>query len=257
MAIEVFKRSEKKYVIDNDTFLSMREFLKQYMTPDKYNVDNQVYSINNLYYDTKDDYLIRTSIDKPRYKEKLRVRSYGVPKCDSIVFIELKKKFDSITYKRRTKIVLEDAYNFIENKKMPENTDLINYQVLNELNYFINLYNPIPKMKICYERYAFFSNESKDLRVSFDRNIFYNNKDIRLENDDKGTRLLKENFWVLEIKGEKGVPLWLARYLSENKIFSTGFSKYGSSHKKLITISEEDYQWLLQEQEPLLAKSLQ
>ena len=256
MAIEVFQRSEKKYVINNETYLKMRDFLKSYMVPDKYNKNDETYHITNIYYDTHDNYLIRNSIEKPVYKEKIRLRSYGIPDLDSFVFIELKKKFNKITYKRRTKLKLFEAYDFFEKNIIPQESDYINKQVLNEILYFKTIYNPIPRVKLSYDRYAFFSSENKDLRVSFDTKIYYNTENLKLENEDKGIQLLNDDFWILEIKAEKGIPLWLVKYLSENKIYSTGFSKYGSVHKKLISLTKEDHKCFIQQQLPLLAKSI-
>ncbi|MBE7054130.1 MAG: polyphosphate polymerase domain-containing protein [Ruminococcaceae bacterium] len=256
MAIEVFRRSEKKYVIDNEAYLKMRNFLKTYMISDKYNKDDNTYHISNIYYDTHDDYLVRNSIEKPIYKEKIRLRTYGTPDLNSFSYIELKKKYNGITYKRRTKIKLYEAYDFLNNKIFPENNGYINKQVLNEISYFISVYNPVPKIKISYDRYAFFSLDTKDLRVSFDRNIFFNTENLQLESSEKGNRLLKEDYWILEIKAEKGIPIWLTNYLSENKIYSTGFSKYGSIHKRLISLTKEDDKCFMQQQLPLLAKSL-
>ena len=257
MPIEVFNRVEKKYAITENTYLEIRDFLKKYVVLDKHNVNDATYPICNIYYDTGDNYLIKNSIEKPEYKEKLRLRSYGVPDSDDqIVFLEMKKKYKGITYKRRSRLKLWEAYEFLNNHKFPEKSDYINVQVLNEIDYVIKFYNPIPKMKISYDRYAFFSTESRDLRISFDSNIFINKEHLRLEDPDKGERLLKENYRVMEIKAEKSIPLWLSEYLSKNKIYPTGFSKYGSGYKKYLSETLEGEQCSILQQEPLLAKSL-
>ena len=137
MAIEVFNRHEQKYLLDADTFQKVLEVMDEHMMPDKYNVNREPYTISNIYFDTEDDYLIRTSLSKPKYKEKLRLRSYGVPNNDSNVFLEIKKKFNDIVNKRRTVLKLSEAYDFISSGKPPEIKEYMNKQVLKEIEYFL------------------------------------------------------------------------------------------------------------------------
>ena len=89
MAIEVFNRYEKKYRIRDDTYYKLRERLSEYMEADEHSKDGDFYTICNIYYDTPDNYLIRKSIDGSVYKEKLRLRSYGVKAPDEKVFLEI------------------------------------------------------------------------------------------------------------------------------------------------------------------------
>ena len=99
MAIEVFNRYEKKYIIDEDTFHKLTYQIADYMNPDAYNRNGEAYRISNIYYDTENDQLIRASIEKPVYKEKLRLRAYGTPELTDNVFVEIKKKYDGIVKK--------------------------------------------------------------------------------------------------------------------------------------------------------------
>ena len=124
MAIEVFNRYEHKYIVDKATFEKIIKILDQHMEIDSHNRNYTPYTISNIYYDTSDDYLIRTSLSKPDYKEKLRLRSYGVPDRESKVFLEIKKKFNGIVNKRRTKLKLNEAYDFLISKKIPEPIDV-------------------------------------------------------------------------------------------------------------------------------------
>ena len=78
----VFNRYEKKYLMPESVYLALCERLKEQMSVDQYGLT----TICNLYYDTPDDLLIRRSIERPKYKEKLRLRSYGIPEKDSVVF---------------------------------------------------------------------------------------------------------------------------------------------------------------------------
>ena len=140
MAIEVFNRYEKKYMLDKEQYEAVINKMSSHMEVDAYNKDNKFYMISNIYYDTPDDRLIRASIEKPAYKEKMRVRSYGVPGIDDNVFVEIKKKYNGIVNKRRTGIKLGDAYDYLDGKitagMLEKKNERINRQVLGEIDYF-------------------------------------------------------------------------------------------------------------------------
>lgn len=234
MAIEVFNRVEKKYLIDEKKYDLFCEAIGTFMEYDRFCVNGEFYSINNIYYDTETNELIRRSIDKPPYKEKLRIRSYGVPNLDDKVFLEIKKKFKGVVNKRRTLIRLYRAYDFIDKGVMPKESEYINGQVINELKYFIDFYKPVPKLFLKYDRLAMFGREDENLRITFDKNITVRRKDLRLESGDYGDLLLKDNKILMEIKTINSFPLWLVDILSRYEIKNTSFSKYGTEYMKFI-----------------------
>ena len=235
VAIEVFNRYEHKYKLDRETFEKVLEILDAHMDMDSHNKDHIPYTIANIYFDTPDDYLIRTSLDKPEYKEKLRLRAYGVPDMDSKVFLEIKKKFNGIVNKRRTKLTLEEAYRFIETGKAPEPKDYMNKQVLRELEYFLKIYNVSPKLYLAYDRIAYFEKGNKDLRISFDMNIRSRRYDLALEKGDYGERILKEDVYIMEIKTSLAKPLWITHMLADLNIRRNRFSKYGTEFKNMLS----------------------
>ncbi len=234
MAIEVFNRYEKKYMLDEVTFKRLLDRISDYMEPDKYNKNGQFYSISNIYYDTDDNRLIRSSIEKPVYKEKLRMRSYGTPDTSDKVFLEIKKKYNGIVNKRRTSIVLEDAYQYMEDGTFPKETECLNRQVLKEIDYFKSIYDLKPKVYLSYDRYAFFEKNDGDFRVTFDTNITTRRGDVRLESGSYGNRLLPQNIYLMEIKINGSVPMWFTSCLSDLKIYPVSFSKYGTEYKRYV-----------------------
>ena len=234
MGIEVFNRYEKKYLISNLQYELLLKHLYDYMEDDVHNKDQTNYTICNVYYDTENNYLIRHSIDKPIYKEKLRLRSYGTCQLDSLVYLELKKKYEGMVNKRRTTIKLLDAYNFIESRTKPKLEPYMNAQVLNELSYFIMHYRLKPQLVLSYDRKALFGKDDKNFRITFDSNILTRRYDIGLEYGIYGMPLLKEDLKLMEIKLSKGTPLELCRLLSQYKIYPTSFSKYGTEYKNSI-----------------------
>lgn len=234
MAIEVFNRYEKKYMLDEVTFKRLLDRISDYMEPDKYNKNGQFYSISNIYYDTDDNRLIRNSIEKPVYKEKLRMRSYGTPDTSDKVFLEIKKKYNGIVNKRRTSIVLEDAYQYMENGTFPKETECLNRQVLKEIDYFKSIYDLKPKVYLSYDRYAFFEKNDGDFRVTFDTNITTRRGDVRLESGSYGNRLLPQNIYLMEIEINGSVPMWFTSCLSDLKIYPVSFSKYGTEYKRYV-----------------------
>ena len=234
MAIEVFNRYEHKYILDRERFEKVIQILDEHMEMDSHNKDHTPYTISNIYFDTPDDFLIRTSLSKPEYKEKLRLRAYGVPNTDSKVFLEIKKKFNGIVNKRRTKLKLSDAYSFLESGKTPSPKDYMNIQVLHELEYFLKIYDLSPKLYLAYDRIAYFEKDNKDLRISFDMNIRSRRYDLALEKGDYGEKLFPNDVYIMEIKTSLAKPLWLTHILSELDIKRARVSKYGTEFKNMI-----------------------
>ena len=234
MAIEVFNRYEKKYIIEGSTFEKLQNRLFEYMKPDKYNENDKTYSITNLYYDTPDNYFIRTSLQKPKYKEKLRLRAYGVPEPGAKVYAEVKKKVSALVNKRRSEMKLEEAYEFLKFGELPDEKPYHNRQVLHEISYILKKHELRPALYIAYDRRAYFGIDQKDLRISFDCNIRTRRYDLALEAGDYGSPLLGSDCLLMEIKTAQSMPLWLCKLLSEYKIYPTAFSKYGAEYRQML-----------------------
>lgn len=197
MAIKSFKRYEKKYLLTGEQYEKLIPRLLEYMKMDDHCVNNS-YSIYNIYYDTDDNSVIRHSISKPYYKEKLRLRSYKIPQSPSDkVFIELKKKINKIVNKRRAIITLEEAYNFLEFGERPKCTDFITEQVINEIEYYLSHTKVNPTIYIGYNRIAFFGKEDKDFRLTIDSKIITRREDLFLESGCHGTDILKPNGYAV------------------------------------------------------------
>lgn len=234
MAIEVFNRYEHKYLMGEDTLAEILPIIMSHMEMDCYNNGGKLYSIANIYYDTPNDELIRASLSKPAYKEKLRLRSYGIPDMESRVYLELKKKYRGIVNKRRTTLLLNEAYNFVKTGKRPDLQPYMNRQVLEEERYFISRMRLSPKVYIAYDRLAFFEVGNPDLRISFDTNIRTRRKDVSLEAGDYGIPLLDDGVWLMEIKTSLAKPCWVADMISGAGLRRTNFSKYGTEFKNYI-----------------------
>ena len=197
MAIKSFKRYEKKYLLTGEQYEKLIPRLLEYMKMDDHCVNNS-YSIYNIYYDTDDNSVIRHSISKPYYKEKLRLRSYKIPQSPSDkVFLELKKKINKIVNKRRAIITLEEAYNFLEFGERPKCTDFITEQVINEIEYYLSHTKVNPTVYIGYNRIAFFGKEDKDFRLTIDSKIITRHEDLFLESGCHGTDILKPNGYAV------------------------------------------------------------
>ena len=197
MAIKSFKRYEKKYLLTSEQYEKLIPRLLEYMKMDDHCVNNS-YSIYNIYYDTDDNSVIRHSISKPYYKEKLRLRSYKIPQSPSDkVFLELKKKINKIVNKRRAIITLEEAYNFLEFGERPKCTDFITEQVINEIEYYLSHTKVNPTVYIGYNRIAFFGKEDKDFRLTIDSKIITRREDLFLESGCHGTDILKPNGYAV------------------------------------------------------------
>lgn len=231
MAQTVFNRMEKKFVITQMQFEAIWQDLMKYMQVDSYGG----HTICNVYYDTPTDELIRKSIEKPVYKEKLRLRSYGVPAKDSKVYLEIKKKYKGIVNKRRIELTLEEAYDYLEGRKRPEKE----CQILTELDYFLSYYDLSPKAYIAYERVALFGNEDPDFRVTFDTNVQGRREALRLEAGSAGEYILELGKHIMEVKITNATPIWFVKILAKHKIFGSSFSKYGTFYKQQRMVTKQ------------------
>ena len=222
----VFQRIEKKYVLTPEKYELLRAKLSPYIEEDEFGLS----AICNIYFDTDEGELIRRSIDKPIYKEKLRLRSYGIPEDDnSVVYVELKKKFNGIVYKRRNKLKYGEAREYLYNGIHP-NQDT---QILRETDYFLEFYKPKPAMYIAYDRIATYAKEDSSIRITFDFNIRSRDEKLSFDYGDKDTELLlPDGDIVMEIKVGDAYPLWLVSALSELEIYPFSFSKYGNIYKQ-------------------------
>lgn len=228
----IFKRVEKKYRITAEQKSALLDIIRENLIPDEHGIS----TICSLYLDTPDHLLIRNSIEAKAYKEKLRIRSYGVPSSDCKVFLEIKKKFKGIVYKRRVALALTDIMQYVDDGTPP-----IKSQIMSEIDYAMHFYNhPKPAMLIAYEREAFFAKESPNVRITFDTNIRFRENDLALENGTDGTRILPDDAVIMEIKTDGGMPLWLSSALNSHNIFPSSFSKYGTAYRQtLITKGEQ------------------
>ena len=222
----VFTRYELKYLVTKEQQKELLKLIDLYMTPDEFGQS----SIYNLYYDTATFLLIRRSLDKPVYKEKLRLRSYLRADSDTQVFLELKKKHKDIVYKRRISLSEENATGYFENAFHLPDT-----QIGREIDYFKNIYEDLaPRVWITYDRQAFFGKQDDDFRITFDENILWREEDLSLCSEKYGNLLLDEDLVLMEVKVTGGMALWLTHFLTEHQIYKTSFSKYGNVYKEMI-----------------------
>ena len=220
---EVFRRIEKKYIVDEPTYEKLIKKLDRHFVKDRYYKS----TICNIYYDTPSHQLVRNSIEKPVYKEKLRVRSYGVPNDEDMVFVELKKKYKGVVYKRRIEMTLAQTRDFFAGKDVPHD----NPQIENELKYFLIFYEGIaPAMYLSYDRLAYCGAEDPSLRLTFDTHILYREEQKELDKGIWGKELLPAGMRVMEIKIPNAMPLWLSAILDELEIYPASFYKYGTAY---------------------------
>lgn len=231
MAIQCcFERYEKKYCLT----LSQQRFLLERMTPYMKKDAYGEYTICNIYYDTDDYRLIRASLEKPVYKEKLRVRSYGVPTDGGRVFVEIKKKYDGVVYKRRITASPADAAAFLRTGKSTQPLG----QIGREIAWFQRTYRAEPKVFLAYDRAAFSGADDPAVRITFDTDIRWRTTALDLRCGDYGAPLLPPEQILMELKLPGACPLWLSRALTDIDARQTSFSKYGACYKTYILPNE-------------------
>lgn len=221
-----FRRYEFKYLMDVGQQQAVLEAMAPYMVPDEYSHS----AIRNLYLDTPDFRLIRRSLEKPIYKEKLRVRSYGCAEEHAQVFVELKKKYRSVVYKRRISLPQNQARACLDGARpWPDS------QIGAELAYTMDFYKTLrPLVFLSYERDAFHGVEDPEFRVTFDTQILYRREELTLNSKPWGVPILPAGQVLMELKVSGGLPIWMAHTLSELRIFKTSFSKYGTAYQNIL-----------------------
>ena len=223
----VFQRYEIKYILKRDQKARIVAAMMPYMAPDQYGRT----TIRNVYFDTPNYRLIRHSMEKPVYKEKLRIRSYQQARPGSQVFVELKKKYKDIVYKRRLSLPEQDAVDWMAGSQPPSEDS----QIRREIDYFLRYYGALrPTVFLSYERQAWYCRDGGDFRVTFDDNILCRRTDLSLESAVGGAPILDEGLVLMEIKCFGGIPLWMTALLREEKLYKTSFSKYGTAYQTLI-----------------------
>lgn len=232
MAIQtVFERHELKFLITEEQQVKLLSLFENKMREDEYGKS----IIRNIYFDTPSFLLIRNSLDKPLYKEKIRLRGYGEMTVDSPAFLEVKKKFKGVVYKRRIKLTEKEAIDYMLNgKRLPDS------QISREIDYFVSYYeNLAPRVALFYDREAYYSNEDDTLRLTFDRNIRYRFNNVSLTPSNEDIKILDDGLILMEIKTSFALPLWLTAFLSENKIYKRSFSKYGHAYMQSFLNKKE------------------
>lgn len=244
-----FRRYEKKYLLDEERYRKLLQLIGERLQQDRYHISQ----INNIYYDTPDFRLIRRSLEKPVYKEKLRLRCYDVPTAESPVFVELKKKYKRVVYKRRVEMDYKEAETYLLCRHIPEGTQTADklrtaaadsrklyrdMQIEKEINWFMSFYPELqPAMYIGYDRESWAGIDDAGLRITMDRDIIWRRDMLRLDAGRQGRRLLKPGQVLMEIKAPEAYPLWLCQALTELEIYPASFSKYGRAYQTWLNNS--------------------
>ena len=223
----IFKRYELKYLLTKEQKEKVLQEIRPYMALDQYGRT----TIRNIYFDTESYRLVRRSLEAPAYKEKLRIRSYCRAAPDSTVFVELKKKYQKVVYKRRIALPEQAAMDWVAGRRScPESS-----QIAAEVDYFLRYYGSLtPAVFLSYEREAFYSKDQSDFRVTFDENILCRQKELSLGSEAYGLPVLPEGTALMEIKCSGGIPMWMAHILSQERLYKTSFSKYGTAYRTII-----------------------
>ncbi len=244
--MNTFKRMEKKTTLPTSMVAELQARIAPYMIPDEHNADGKPYMVCNIYYDTPTDNVIRTSVALPRYKEKLRLRSYGTPTPDSKIFLELKKKLNGVGTKRRTKLTLRETEAYLQTGIHPEGLSYIDEQVLREVDYYRSHVDVSPALYVSYLRHAYHAKDDPSFRITLDSEILTRRYDLDLTLGRYGEPILTPGKTLLEVKFAGAVPLWFAHVMSDLGLSFHTFSKCGTdfklyTHQKAVEADGDRY----------------
>lgn len=236
MPVYTFERYEKKFLLSADQAerLLLRFTNERGMEFDKYCKDGKKYGIYNIYFDDESNSVINASLKRPKFKEKLRLRSYYFPETgDETVFLELKRKIGGIVTKRRARLPYKAAMEFVCDGVVPETKDYSAKRMIDEIAYFLKRKKVGPKVMISYDRIALTDKLDPTLRITVDSNILSRRYDVDLSKGAGGEPLLEPDERLMEVKFIHAPPKWLCDMLTEEKVFMTRFSKYGNEYTRL------------------------
>lgn len=222
----VFERAEKKYLLPPAQYRALRALLDQHMRGDEFGL----HTVSSVYMDTENYNVIRESLSKPKYKEKVRLRSYGTPGKDDTVYLELKKKVHGIVYKRRMGLPLREAERYLQAGVRPSRRG----QIFDEIDWSLRRTGARPRAVISCDRLALYGTDNPGFRVTFDFRMRFRDHDLSLSKGSGGAFIIDPAKCLMEIKTEHPLPLWLTAFLSEHRIFPTSFSKYGTAYRNYL-----------------------
>lgn len=235
-----FQRKEKKYSLSTNVYFELKEKLENYMEEDSYGL----HTIISIYFDTVDYEMIRHSINKPAYKEKFRVRSYGIPQENTSVFLEIKKKFNGVVYKRRMDLPFSLANEYTKHPKTFKFVKGNNQQIKQEIDWLFARKKLEPKVMIAYDRRAFLDLEDENFRITFDFNIRYKKVNELQNITDTGEKVAPEIDVLMEVKALGAYPLWFSEILASLEIYPVSFSKYAQTYQRYL-YCEEDFRYVV------------
>lgn len=230
---KVFQRKETKYLLNPQQYQQLKTILDQHLIADEYGK----HTIMSLYFDTDDYEMIRHSIEKPVYKEKFRIRSYGVPVADTTVFLEIKKKVKGIVYKRRIAMTYQEALLFMAKGRITSCTE--SPQIIEEINWLMRRKALQPKVMIAYDRLAYRDDDREDFRITFDEDIRYRRTELDISQGDFGELVAPEIGRLMEVKALGAYPLWFSKALNDLAIYKASFSKYAQTYQRHIYPRED------------------
>lgn len=225
MRNDVFLRKETKYIISLSQYHCLKALMSRYMKIDKYGKQ----TINNVYLDNDNFEIISRSVEKPIYKEKVRMRVYGCPQENSVAYLELKKKYKGVVFKRRIQGELADMENYFYNGVPP-----LDSQIFREIDYVVQRKDLRPMVRLLYEREAYYGIDDPDFRITFDTGVRFCRHDCSLTQDLPMTKIIGDDVVLMETKCHLVYPRWLINFLDENGIRKTSFSKYGKAYTDFI-----------------------
>jgi len=236
-----FQRYEIKYWLTEERYFDVRDEIQRYMELDPYCHDrpHHAYPIWSLYLDTFDFATFEERLDGLIFRQKYRLRTYGADKPfeDALtdpLFVEIKKKQNKVILKDRSLIKVREALDLLDHASgnpFMQTLPLAQKKTMERFVFFQNHLSLGPQIAVKYEREAYFGENDRNVRVTFDRNLCAKESRALAEmyTETKNWFHHRNPQIIFEIKVYDAMPQWLVNILRRFQLRSEPISKYCES----------------------------
>lgn len=183
-----------------------------------------VHGLSALYFDTDDFELIREFQTDGPYQELFRMRTSEVLMKESLVSMEIIKRFEGRASQRHVLIPYVNAQSYLLDYRQYVNEQSIEAQISREIEYLVGGKSLAPKVVISSDRLIMNCTKKVPLEVEFDFNIRWRTSDFDLRKGNYGEFVDPTLNVLMTIKSDGSYPGWFSELLQQLDVQPSTFS---------------------------------